>query len=146
MKKKNKFFIFSIIVFIIIILLLVLSNFFDKNNLTELSVSDVIEKINNKESFVLCISQTTCSHCASYKPKLEKVANEYDIEIFYIDIDKYEQDDVTEFKKNISFDGSTPVTAFIIDGNETTASNRIFGNSSYDKIIDKLKDTGFINE
>jgi len=146
MKKKNKFFIFSIIVFIIIILLLVLSNFFDKNNLTELSVSDVIEKINNKESFVLCISQTTCSHCASYKPKLEKISKKYDLEIFYIDIDKYNDDEVAKFKKHISFDGSTPVTAFIKDGTEPTASNRIFGDSDYDKIVKKLQSTGFINE
>lgn len=146
MKKKNNFFIFFIIVFIVIILALVLSKFFDKSNLTELSVSDVIEKINNKESFVLCISQTTCSHCASYKPKLEKISRKYDIELFYIDIDNYRDDEVATFKKYISFDGGTPVTAFIKDGVEPTASNRIFGDSDYDKIVKKLKNNGFINE
>jgi len=144
--KKNIFLVASIIVLIFIITILGINKYSTRSRLIELNVDDVIEKVNNKESFVLCISRTDCSHCMDYKPKLEKITREYDIEIFYIDIDKYEQDDVTEFKKNISFDGSTPVTAFIIDGNETTASNRIFGNSSYDKIIDKLKDTGFINE
>lgn len=145
-KRKNKIFTIAVISLILIIGGLFIYSFFYQSNLKELNVDEVIEKINNKESFVLCISQTTCAHCASYKPKLEKASNNYNIEIFYIDIDKYEQEEINEFKKNISFDGSTPVTAFIIDGEETTASNRIFGNSSYDKIVSKLKSNGFIEE
>ena len=47
-------------------------------------------------------------------------------------------------KKLVTFDGSTPVTAFIVDGEEITASNRIFGDSSYEKIVKKLKNNGFI--
>jgi len=146
MKKNKKIFNIAVISLVVIIGGLLIYNFFFKNSLIELDVNDVIEKINNEESFVLCISQTTCTHCASYKPKLEKISNNYDIEIFYIDIDKYEQDEINEFKKYISFDGSTPVTAFIKDGEETTASNRIFGDSSYSKIVDKLEKFGFIEE
>ena len=29
----------------------------------------------------MIVSQTTCSHCASYKPKLEDIANEYKIKM-----------------------------------------------------------------
>jgi thiol-disulfide isomerase/thioredoxin len=92
----------------------------------------------------LCISRTTCTFCDSFKPKLEKLGNEYDIEVFYIDIDKYSDEKYQEFKKYISFDGSTPVTAFIKNGEETTASNRISGNASYEKIVSKFKNNGFI--
>lgn len=144
MDKKNTFFIVAIISFIVIIGALIWFNSTNESKLIELNIEDIIEKVNNKESFVLCISQTTCSHCASYKPKLDKISKEYDIEIFYIDIDKYGEDGESELKKYISFDGSTPVTAFIKNGEETTASNRIFGDSSYDKIVEKLKKTGFI--
>lgn len=146
MKKKKNFLAIAIIALAIIIGGLVVYNLFFKNNLTSLTVDEVIEKINNKDSFVLCITQTTCTHCNSYKPKLEKVSENYDLEIFYIDIDKYEQEEINNFKKYISFDGSTPVTAFIKDGEETTASNRIFGDTSYDKIVKKLKNNGFIEE
>ena len=66
------------------------------------------------------------------------------MDIFYIDIDKY-KDKENEFKKHISFDGSTPVTVFIKNGEEKTASNRIFGNLSYEKIIKKFKNEGFID-
>lgn len=146
MKKNKKIFNVAVICLVVVIGGLLIYNFFFKSSLIELDVDEVIEKIDNKESFVLCISQTTCTHCASYKPKLEKISNNYDIEIFYIDIDKYKQEEINEFKKYISFDGSTPVTAFIKDGEETTASNRIFGDSSYTKIVNKLKKFGFIEE
>lgn len=144
MKNKKNHFGIAIAALIIIICGLFVYNYFIKSNLIELDVDEVVEKINNKESFVLCISQTTCNHCASYKPKLEKISKNYDIELFFIDIDKYKEEEINEFKKNISFDGSTPVTAFIIEGEEKTASNRIFGDSTYTKIVDKLKKTGFI--
>ena len=51
------------------------------DNLVRLSYDEIMEKIDNKESFILCISRTTCSHCNVYKPKLRKVANKYDIKI-----------------------------------------------------------------
>lgn len=144
MKKRKNFFIIALLTLTAIIGLLTIYNLFFKTGLTELTVDKVIEKIENKEDFVLCISQTTCTHCNSYKPKLKKVGQNYDLEIFYVDIDKYEQEEIDNFKKYISFDGSTPVTAFIKEGKETTASNRIFGAVSYDKIIKKFKSNGFI--
>lgn len=146
MKSNKLIFISSIIILIILVVMLILGVFNNKANLIELNVDEVIEKVNNKDSFVLCISQTTCSHCASYKPKLEKISKDYGIEIFYIDIDKYSNEKQQEFKKHVSFDKSTPVTAFIKNGEEATASNRIFGDVSYDKIVTKLKNNGFISE
>ena len=145
MKNKNIFTI-SIIALILIIGGLLVYNFLNKSNLKEVNIKEVIEKVNDKEDFVLCISKTTCTHCNSYKPKLDKISKKYNLEIFYIDIDKYSTEEESEFKKYISFDGSTPVTVFIKNGEEKTASNRIFGNLSYDKVLKKIKKEGFINE
>ena len=131
---------------VIIIGGLAIYNIFFKSVLIELSVDEVVEKINNKDSFVLCISQTTCTHCKSFKPKLETVSEKYEVDIYYIDIDKYDEDEISLFKKNVSFDGSTPVTAFIVDGEEASASNRLFGDVKIDKIVKKMKNFGFIEE
>ena len=141
MKKKNIIFIGTIIIFILITLLLFINNN-SKGDLIELSYNDVKEKIDNKENFVLCISRTTCSHCADFKPKLKEVAKDNNIDIYYIDVDKYDEE---EFSNLISFDGSTPTTIFIKNGEEETTSNRINGDTSKSKIIDKLKSNGFIN-
>lgn len=139
MKKKNFIFIGIIIIFSLILLLLFVNN--GKGNLIELSYNDIKEKIENKENFVLCVSRTTCSHCADYKPKLKEVAKENNINIYYIDVDKYDEE---EFSNLISFDGSTPTTIFIKNGEEETTSNRINGDVSKSKIIEKLKSNGFI--
>ena len=119
---------------------------FNKNNkLVELDYNEVISKLNNKESFVLCISRTNCSHCIDYKPKLRRVANEYDTYIYFIDVDKYDKKDLEAFNSRISFDGSTPVTVFIKDGEEKTTATRIEGDVSVDRIVNKLKKNGFID-
>ena len=138
--KKN-------IIIIIIVLGIGLSYLLFNSNskLIELDYHNLENKINNKESFVVCISRTTCSHCNDYKPKLRKVANKYKINIYYTDIDKYNKTDLEKFNKLISFDGGTPVTIFIKNGEEKTTATRIEGDVSTDKIIDKLKKNGFID-
>ena len=147
MKKKiiNIITIASIIIIIILAIILI-TKLNTKNNLHELSYNEVLEKIENKETFVLCISRTTCSHCNSYKPKLKKISSNYNIDIYYIDIDLYTKEEQNDFNTRLSFDGSTPTTVFLINGEEKTTSSRLIGNVSYDKIIDKLKKNGFIDE
>ena len=137
--RKNIILAILILLFIVIVTLL----FFNNNNgkLIELTLDNVVEKLENKEDFILCISRTTCSHCYDYKPKLESVAKEKNIDIYYIDVDKYDED---EFSNIISFDGSTPTTIFIKNGEESTTANRINGDASKTKIINKLKSNGFI--
>ena len=118
--------------------------FNSNSNLIELDYHNLENKINNKESFVVCISRTTCSHSNDYKPKLRKIANKYDIKIYYTDVDLYDINDLEDFSSKISFDGSTPITLFIKNGEETTTATRIEGDISMEKTIDKLKKNGFI--
>lgn len=139
--NKNLLFIGAIILFLLIIFWLIISNI-NKTELTEITYDQLVTKINNKDSFVLCISRTTCSHCNDYKPKLNEVAKENGITIYYIDVDKYDEE---EFSNLISFDGSTPTTIFVKNGEEETTSNRINGDVTKSKIIEKLKSNGFIN-
>lgn len=144
MKKKK----YLLIVSILIVILGIIIGYFlfsMNDNLVKLSYDEIMEKIDNNESFVLCISRTTCSHCNVYKPKLRKVANKYDIKIYYTDVDKYSKDDLKNFNSKISFDGGTPTTLFIKDGEEKTTATRIEGDVSIEKIVDKLKKNGFID-
>lgn len=144
MKKKK----YLLIVSILIVILGIIIGYFIfsmNDNLVKLNYDEIMEKIDNKESFVLCISRTTCSHCNVYKPKLRKVANKYDIKIYYTDVDKYSKEDLKNFSSKISFDGGTPTTLFIKNGEEKTTATRIEGDVSIEKIVDKLKKNGFID-
>lgn len=114
-----------------------------KTYFNEIKYKEVIEKIENDESFVLVVSQTNCAHCASYKPKIEKVANKYKINIYYIDVDLLSDAENENFSSYINHDG-TPVTVFIKNGEETSVATRINGDASIEKIERKLKSNGFI--
>ena len=115
-----------------------------KSYFNAISFDEIIDKIENKEDFVVVISQTTCSHCASYKPKVEDIANEHKVDIYYIDVDLLTEEENNEFKSYINF-SSTPTTVFIKNGEEVTAANRINGDASREKIEKKLKNNGFID-
>lgn len=141
MKKTNNIILIGAIIITILIILFLAIGKSKEGNLLELNLNNLKEKMENKETFVLCISKTTCSHCNDYKPKLKSIASEYNIDIYYIDVDKYDEE---EFSNLISFDGSTPTTIFIKNGDEETTSNRINGDVSKSKIIDKLKSNDFI--
>ena len=144
MKMRNIYLIVSIILLITIIIFLVYNNNMNKSKLVNINLDKVEEKINNKDTFILCVSSSTCINCERYLPKLEEISRDYNLEIFYIEVDKLSSKELTEFKDVISFDDATPVTLFIKNGVENTASNRIFGNVSSDKIIEKFKKNGFI--
>ena len=109
----------------------------------EISYDEIMEKFENKEDVVLLISQTTCSHCISYKPKLRDVANKHKLNIYYIDVDKLSKEDALEFENKFNYDG-TPTTLFIKNGEETSVATRINGDASIKKIENKLKSNGFI--
>lgn len=145
MKDKNKIYLYLLIgVLVLVVIFFSYQMFFKKSNLKSLTYEEINEKIDNKDSFVLCLTSTKCSHCNVYKPKLEKVANKYDITIYYADVDTFDKEDYNKLKSEFSFDGSTPITIFINDGEEETTATRINGDISTDKIINKLKKNGFI--
>ena len=143
--KKKKYLLIASILIVILGIIIGYFLFSMNDNLVRLSYDEIMEKMNNNESFVLCISRTTCSHCNVYKPKLRKVANKYDIKIYYTDVDKYSKNDLKDFNSKISFDGGTPTTLFIKNGEEKTTATRIEGDVSIEKIVDKLKKNGFID-
>lgn len=141
--KKRTILLFGIC-FIILIGALGINYFFNKSYFQEIKYDEVIEKMNNKESFILVLSQTYCEHCASYKPKVEKVANDEKIMIYYLEVDLLNEEEKKEFKNYISY-SSTPLTVFIVSGEEKTAATRIVGDASEEKILKKLKSNGYID-
>ena len=141
--KKNLIIICTVILVIILGILLFVNGNSGKYGLFELKYDDVIEKFNNKEDFVLVISQTTCEHCISYKPVLRSVSKKNKIKTYYIDVDLLNDKETEGLKKYVSY-SDTPSTLFIKDGTESTRANRIVGEATEEKIVSKLKQNNFI--
>ena len=145
MKKNN-------IIILIVILISIIGFIFIKNNinktgeLIEVNYKQVKEKVINKENFILVITQSTCSHCATYKPKVKEVAKDYNLNVYFISLDLEKEEDKKAFLKEFNFSGATPTTIFIKNGTEDSILNRIIGDVSEKKIIEKFKKMGFITE
>lgn len=140
--KKRAIILFSICL-VILIGAFVVDRIIASKYLVELKYSEVIKKMEDKDTFILVISQTICSHCKEYKPVLRKVLKKNKLTAYYIEVDKLSEEEQKEFKKYISFD-STPMTIFLKEGKETTAATRIVGSASEEKILKKLKSNGYI--
>lgn len=146
MKKRN-IIIIIILILTIITCFIILKNTNNKaGDLIELNYKEVKEKVNNKESFILLITQTTCSHCVTYKPKVKEIAKDYNLNVYFISIDLEKETDKKAFLKEFNFSGATPTTIFIKNGTEDSVLNRLIGDVSKKKIIEKFKKMGFIKE
>lgn len=145
---KNKMVYIALVVFILIIAFLLINYTTAKKagNFIQLNYKELTKKVENKERFVLVVSKSTCSHCATYKPKIESIVKEYGIDIYYIDYDTEEENTQKEFLEKFNLDGSTPITLFIDKGKEMSVLNRIEGDLSSEKVISTLKKMGFITE
>ena len=126
---------------LIITLVLVVSGCTKDSNLKPISYQEFKEKVTNQETFILEVMSSNCSACVSFKPKLRKVANEYDIIVRTIDIDRLSKEEVETLKIT-----GTPTVLFFINGIEESTSMRINGNVTEDRIISKFKANGFLED
>ena len=115
-----------------------------ESNKISINVSDLESKINNKETFMLVISQTGCSHCEQYLPELERTLKEVDFTAYELNVTGISKEEGTTLNKYVNFSG-TPTTIFFHEGEETTTLNRIIGYASKTKIIERLKSLGYID-
>ena len=147
LKKKNIFLIVFVLLLILIFSFIVASTLKRKENkkdyITYINVSELKEKIKNKDDFILVFTQEGCGHCATYHDVINDVVKEYDIEIYDINLTNVKDKDTADLNKIASISG-TPTTLFYINGEEQTTLNRINGSTSKTKLVNKLKKMGYI--
>jgi len=145
MKNKKNILTVTTIITIALIAILIIPklNNSQTGELKKITYKEIIKKQENKDDFILIVSQSTCSHCATYKPKVKKIAKEYNITVYYLDIDKESNQEKVLNELNLS--GATPMTLFFIKGKETSVLNRIEGDLSTKTIENQFKKMGFIN-
>lgn len=100
----------------------------------------------NKESFILYIGSTNCSHCQNFKPTLEAVIKDYQVKVYYLDVVDFKDADYTKLEKITTFEGGTPTILFIKKGvtNLGSGYNKIIGEQNKEYVISKFKFNGYI--
>lgn len=112
----------------------------------EISYSGLLKKVENKETFILYIGSSECSHCKEFKYTLDEVITEYQVKVSYLNIAGFSDSRYAKLKNLVTFGGSTPTVLFIKSGvaNVGSGYNKIIGSQSKDFVIDKFKYNEYI--
>ncbi len=115
----------------------------EEKYLEEITYKEFLEKLENKETFILEIMATSCTHCQTFTPKFVSVLEEYDIKAYKINLSNISEEDENSLKQEQNYEG-TPEVIFFFEGKEKSKLQRIGGDVSKTKIISKLKSAGYI--
>lgn len=114
------------------------------SNIKQIKYAELEEKIKEKESFVLLVSQAQCSHCITYKPTYNNVLKENKIIGYDIDLLTLSDEDYT-LLMNLTDVSGTPTTLLYNKGEEIKEA-RMEGSKSKEDLTKVLKDYNFIKE
>lgn len=105
---------------------------------------EIIEKFENKESFVFVISSSTCSACAQYRPIVEEAIESKGLDVFYIESDKVNNEQLVELVENYLDNDLewTPTTYFVVDGE---VKESLAGALRYSLLVEKLEEYQLIS-
>ena len=107
------------------------------NTITEIDYSKLEDLIDSKESFILEIVQTGCSHCEEFSPRFKAVLKTNDLTAYYLNLYNLTEEDTKKFSKLTTSVSGTPTVLFFENGKET--SNKISGAVSNEKIEEFLE-------
>lgn len=119
--------------------------FWKINTYQEIKYDALIEMFEDKKDFVLFIGSNECSHCQSYKPKLEAIIKVNQIKVYYIDVNQLSDKENAMLKSHVSYSG-TPYTVFIESGKVKEDGYHIVGDRDIDYIKKVFKKNGYIKE
>lgn len=112
------------------------------NTVKEIDFSTLQGKIENKETFILEIVQTGCSHCEEFSPRFREILNKYDLTGYSINLSNLTEEERNKLYEITEVSG-TPTVCFFKKGNEEVM-NKIVGAVSNKEIYNKLKDAKYI--
>ena len=133
MKKKIKYLLIGILV-------LILTGCSSSKVITDIDYSKLEEMIDNKESFILEVVQTGCSHCEEFSPRFKAVLKTNDEEAYSLNLYNMTDEERKKFNELTTSVSGTPTVLYFEDGKET--SHKINGAVSNEKIkefLEKIK-------
>lgn len=133
---------------LMIVLLFVLMGCSSKSGeISYIDINQLNEKIENSDDFVLVLGLDTCTACIAYKPTLEELVNNKDLDIYYLQLkaswsDSAKQEVIDYFSDELNYSiMGTPTTFFIKDGE---IEDDIIGDVPYLEILGLLQEKDYV--
>ena len=109
----------------------------------ELTYDEYETKIKNKDSFVLLMWQTGCSHCISFEPTLNKIISYYNLEIYSINLKNVSDYEYSKIENKTYITG-TPTTVVFKDG--VTQTKKLIGDRDTETVLEFLARYNYLKE
>ena len=133
MKKKIKYLLIGILV-------LILTGCSSSKVITDIDYSKLEEMIDNKESFILEVVQTGCSHCEEFSPRFKAVLKTNDEEAYSLNLYNMTDDELKKFNELTTSVSGTPTVLYFEDGKETSHKiNGAVSNEKIEEFLEKIK-------
>ena len=142
------------IIFLILSLVLMLTKKKNvENHIIEINYNEYVNLIKEDKYQIILLTSPTCTHCKEYKPYVNYVADENNLQIYNLNINNLNYDEYMEIhdlynatKNYYSTNGSpsilTPTTLIIKNGHEVDS---ISGNIGYSGLLNLLKKNKIVN-
>ena len=116
---------------------------FSKGQVVTAYADEVLEKLENKESFIVYVGYDDCQSCKEFKPILNQLIENYDITIYYLPTDdKQTEDQLNEIQYNYFYRMYwTPTTYIVEDGEVIAIKEQLI---EYEELVEWLKEYGKI--
>ena len=109
----------------------------------EFDSSKWLNDVKSKNIIINVIASSTCPHCHNYNPIIESVASNYKIKLYFIEVDKLENEEYISYINSISipgYKGYVPYTFITYDGEVVSENVGELDRNETDKLIsDVLK-------
>lgn len=115
----------------------------EQGDLVVVNAEEVLSMIEDDKTFVFVVTQTQCSHCQQYEPRLLEVAVEENILVYQIIADKDTSSDseaLTELMESLELE-YTPTTYMIVEGE---VEDSFVGSITNEEITKYFKEQGVI--
>ena len=133
MKKKIKYLLIGI-------LALILTGCSSSKVITDIDYSKLEEMIDNKESFILEVVQTGCSHCEEFSPRFKAVLKTNDEEAYSLNLYNMTDEERKKFNELTTSVSGTPTVLYFEDGKETSHKiNGAVSNEKIEEFLEKIK-------
>ena len=116
---------------------------FSKGEVVTAYADEILEKLENKESFIVYVGYDDCQSCKEFKPILNQLIENYDITIYYLPTDdKQTEDQLNEMQYNYFYRMYwTPTTYIVEDGEVLAIKEQLI---EYEELVEWLKEYGKI--
>ena len=109
--------------------------------LVDIDYSQFTDLVAKEDKSIVLVGRPTCSHCVAFKPIITKVANDYEVEVYYLNTDEITNE--TDFNNLWDFIEASGTPTTVIVGNDKLISSRE-GELPREELVNWLGENGVI--